>query len=99
MEYITQVKLAEALGITNAGVFIRARKLGITPVTIRGFLGHQNRRYNVYTMEQAAMLGYKENMEAENHPLVTEKRWLKLNEWPESVPSCFQDIEEEEKTK
>lgn len=96
MEYITQVKLAEALEITNAGVFIRARKLGITPVTIRG---QKSGRQNIYTMEQAAMLGYKENMEAENHPLVTEKRWLKLNEWPESVPSCFQDIEEEEKTK
>ena len=28
------------------------------------------------------------------HPLVTDKRWLKLNEWPDVIPDCFKENEE-----
>ena len=27
------------------------------------------------------------------HPLVTDKRWLKLNEWPDIVPDCFKELD------
>ena len=30
---------------------------------------------------------------AELHPLVTDKRWLKLNEWPDVLPSCLQETD------
>lgn len=30
---------------------------------------------------------------AEDHPLVTDKRWLKLNEWPDVIPECFKECE------
>lgn len=29
------------------------------------------------------------------HPLVTDKRCLKMNYWPNIVPKCFEDIEDE----
>ena len=29
------------------------------------------------------------------HPLVTDKRWLKLNNWPDIVPQCFTDLDKE----
>lgn len=28
-----------------------------------------------------------------DHPLVTNKRWLKLNEWPDVIPDCFKEVE------
>ena len=31
---------------------------------------------------------------AEAHPLVTDKRWFKLNEWPDVLPSCLQETDE-----
>lgn len=30
------------------------------------------------------------------HPLVTDKRCLKMNYWPNVVPRCFEDIDDEE---
>ena len=30
----------------------------------------------------------------ELHPLVTDKKWLKLNNWPDTVPRCFEDLED-----
>lgn len=92
MDYVTQKALAEALGITNAGVFVRARKMGIAPRTIRG---QKSGRQNIYTIEQAKLLGYKTHQETNEHPLVTEKRWLKPNEWPETLPACFHDLEDD----
>jgi hypothetical protein len=32
--------------------------------------------------------------DADAHPLVTDKRWLKLNEWPDVIPDCFKECEE-----
>lgn len=31
---------------------------------------------------------------AEDHPLVTDKRFLSLRYWPDTVPACFQECEE-----
>ena len=31
---------------------------------------------------------------AEDHPLVTDKRCLKLNWWPDIIPDCFKECEE-----
>ena len=36
----------------------------------------------------------EETTGAEDHPLVTDKRWLKLNEWPDTIPDCFKECEE-----
>ena len=39
--------------------------------------------------------GAVEDLElADAHPLVTDKRWLKLNEWPDVIPDCFKECEE-----
>lgn len=27
------------------------------------------------------------------HPLVTDKRWLKLSEWPDTIPDCFKEVD------
>ena len=35
----------------------------------------------------------EETTGAEDHPLVTDKRWLKLNEWPDVIPECFKECE------
>lgn len=34
--------------------------------------------------------------EETEHPLVTDKRCLKMNYWPNVVPKCFEDIDDEE---
>jgi len=31
---------------------------------------------------------------AEDHPLVTNRDFLKLNVWPDTIPACFQECEE-----
>ena len=31
----------------------------------------------------------------ESHPLVTDKRFFKLSYWPDTVPSCFGDLDED----
>ena len=36
----------------------------------------------------------EENEKLEDHSLVTDKRWLKLNEWPDTIPDCFKECEE-----
>ena len=30
---------------------------------------------------------------AESHPLVKDKRWLKLSEWPDTIPDCFKEVD------
>ena len=37
----------------------------------------------------------EENDKLEDHSLVTDKRWLKLNEWPDVIPNCFEEEEVE----
>lgn len=32
--------------------------------------------------------------EKEAHPLVTDERCLRLNWWPDTVPKCFEDLED-----
>lgn len=27
------------------------------------------------------------------HPLVKDKRWLKLSEWPDTIPDCFKEVD------
>ena len=34
--------------------------------------------------------------EETEHPLVTDKRCLKMSYWPNVVPKCFEDIDDEE---
>ena len=36
----------------------------------------------------------EETSGAESHPLVKDKRWLKLSEWPDTIPDCFKECEE-----
>jgi len=43
--------------------------------------------------ERAAREALEEQLGAEEHPLVTNRRWLKLSEWPDTVPACFQECE------
>lgn len=31
--------------------------------------------------------------DADAHPLVINKRWLKLNEWPDTIPDYFKELE------
>jgi len=43
--------------------------------------------------ERALREALEEQQGAEEHPLVTNRRWLKLSEWPDTVPACFQECE------
>lgn len=92
MDYVMQKAIAEKIGKTSAAVQKRAEALGIKQTRVRT----HGRRYNLYTREDAIKLGWTPDDVPANdgHPLVTDKRWLNINEWPETVPLCFQDLED-----
>jgi hypothetical protein len=55
---------------------------------------YEKRQKAFVKIPKAAEKPEEETEGAENHPLVTNKRWLKLNEWPDTIPECFKECEE-----
>ena len=72
---------------------------GISPVTINHNPFYHNNYQEVYPIEAKDILSKHLDNANENdylqHPLVTDKRWLKINNWPETTPKCFQDLDED----
>ena len=59
--------------------------------TVIGFpLGYDTTAAKVFAAREAEENGADD---ASAHPLVTDKRWLKLNEWPDVIPDCFKECE------
>lgn len=70
---------------------------GIEPVeiTMNNTTGNKIERYPIEVKE--IMIEHVESLKVDKedeHPLVTDKRWLKLSNWPNTVPKCFEDLEE-----
>ena len=56
---------------------------------------HEARLNKIKMSEQKRMLKEMQTDEdAQLHPLVTDKRCLKLSYWPDIVPNCFKECEE-----
>lgn len=72
---------------------------GISPVEIRHNPFYHNNYQEVYPIEaKKVLLEYLNNVNEKDclqHPLVTDKKWLKINNWPDIIPKCFQDLDEE----
>ena len=54
---------------------------------------HDQRINDRVKIAKAAEKPEDETTGAEDHPLVTDKRWLKLNEWPDVIPDCFKELD------
>lgn len=92
MDYVTQPQICKQLDVTAGCIQKRAEKLGISAKRIRTA---KSGRLNLYTLEDAIKLGWNPAPKPEEeHPLVTDPRWLKLSNWPETTPVCFQDLED-----
>ena len=72
---------------------------GISPVTINHNPFYHNNYQEVYPIEAKEILSkHLDNVNADDcleHPLVTDKRWLKTNNWPDTTPKCFEDLNED----
>lgn len=72
---------------------------GISPVEIQHNPFYYSNYQEVYPIEAKEILSKHLDNANENdcmeHPLVTDKRWLKINNWPDTTPKCFQDLDEE----
>lgn len=93
MDYITQPQIAQQQGVTPACIYKRAEKLGIQAKCIRTA---KSGRLNLYKLDDAIKLGWVPNHQVnQDHSLVKDERWLRLNEWPDPLPACFQDLEDD----
>lgn len=91
MDYITRKEISLRLNITESGVQKRAERMGIkaTRLTSKG------KRIYAYTVEEAKRMGLSfEKIPEAEHPLVTDPRWMKLSEWPDTMPACFQGLDD-----
>ena len=72
---------------------------GISPVEIHHNPFYRNNYQEVFPIEAKEVLlehlGNANENDCLEHPLVTDKRWLKINNWPETTPKCFQDLDED----
>ena len=72
---------------------------GISPVEIHHNPFYHNNYQEVYPIEAKEILSeHLDSVNADDclgHPLVTDKRWLKINNWPDTIPKCFEDLDEE----
>ena len=91
----TTEEVARALGVTGATISAICSKYGIiieltdhgrkalytheNLLEIRAHLGGNQTRYTPPPLVE----------KAEDHPLVTDERCLRLNYWPDTVPKCF----------
>ena len=106
----TALQLANIFNCSDGAIHVYSNEIGLQPKILReGARRFSQWSYSDYIILKyyigerrkgitkdkikipVEMLNSSEN----EHPLVTDKRCLKLNYWPDVVPSCFQDLEEE----
>lgn len=103
--YFTTKEVAEMAGISHYHVYFFCKKLGIdyevkpTSNSRAAYFSWLNAQkiIDVASHKKTISKAKKElivtDEEQNAHPLVTDPRWLKLNEWPEVVPSCFEELD------
>ena len=71
---------------------------GISPIKIHHDVFYQNNYQEFYPIEaKEVLLKHLESTDSEDteqHPLVTDKRWLKKENFPQIVPKCFEDLDD-----
>ena len=60
----------------------------------KNYFNARAKKRNETALKKVTLIREEETTGAEDHPLVTDKRWLKLNEWPDTIPDCFKECEE-----
>ena len=94
----TTDEVARALGVTTATVSAICSKYGIVNEIVQEKVGrkayytYENMREIRAHLHGQAHVRYTPPAlveKAEEHPLVTDKRCLNFNYWPDTVPKCF----------
>lgn len=98
-ETIALTTLITAFNIPVAEIRSILYSNGIEPVETRTsplYCYIKNETYPIESKEVIAQYLSRVRIDDENeHPLVTDKRWLVLNKWPDIVPKCFEDLDKE----
>jgi len=102
----TTAQTAAALGISEPTVYsiVKAlnlpydiRQQGRGPHRVALFSYEVIKEIELYTKAKSKKQMIKNytgmKLKAEEHPLVTDERWLNINNWPEVVPSILRGIE------
>ena len=103
MNYTTS-DIAELLDLTQYTVKKHIKKLNLENT---GFFVQAERNINVLYYPESTYLQIKNKVEEDRateataeleeaetlHPLVTDKRCLNLNWWPDIIPDCFKECE------
>ena len=61
----------------------------------KNYFNARAKKRNETALKKVTLIREEETTGAEDHPLVTDKRCLNLNWWPDVVPDCFKESEEE----
>ena len=83
------------MGITEMRELLESK--GIKPVAVehKALTGNVIERYPIEVRE--VIIKHFDDLKvdkADEHPLVTDKRCLKLNWWPDIIPKCFEDLDD-----
>ena len=60
----------------------------------KNYFNARAKKRNETALKKVTLIREEETTGAEDHPLVTDKRCLNLNWWPDVVPDCFKECEE-----
>ena len=60
----------------------------------KNYFNARAKKRNETALKKVTLIREEETTGAEDHPLVTDKRCLNLNWWPDVVPVCFKECEE-----
>lgn len=102
----TTAEAAAALGISEPTVYSIVKVLNLPydirrqehgPHRVALFSYEVLKEIELYTKAKSKKQMIKNytgmRLKAEEHPLVTDERWLNMNDWPEVVPSILRGIE------
>ena len=59
----------------------------------KNYFNARAKKRNETALKKVTLIREEETTGAEDHPLVTDKRCLDLNWWPDVVPECFKECE------
>lgn len=94
----TTEDVIKALGVSRAFIFNTCTKYGIIYETQlegntkRAYFSYENMqeiKHYIGRAKHKSELELQAEESEDAHPLVTDKRCLNLNYWPDSVPACF----------
>ena len=93
---LAALSVAYRIGVDDMRKVLNDKGVEPLEVTINPKTGTKTERYAFEVKDIIA--DYFDSLkvdEADKHPLVTDKRCLRLNWFPDTVPICFEDLDEE----